>query len=70
MSSAHTPVIRLVVVIDVAEKDAALTSMNDKPNIRRYPHGPEVLIPRLIELMKTHAGIGRINLQVKRRRFD
>src|SRR5665213_1289305 len=44
--------------------------MHDKADVPADADGPEILILRLVELMKAHAGTGRIDLQVKGRRFD
>ena len=64
------PVIGLVVVIDVAEQQARLAPVNDQPDVAAHPHRPEILVLRLVELVEAHAGIGRIELQVERRRLD
>ena len=44
--------------------------MNDQPDVAVHPHRPEVLVLRLVELVEAHAGIGRVELQVERRRLD
>jgi hypothetical protein len=64
------PVIGLVVVVDVAEKEACIAFMNDQPNIAARPHRPEVLVSRFIELVEAHAGVGGVDLQVESGRFD
>ena len=35
-----------------------------------HPHRPEIVVLRLVELVKAHAGVGRVDLQVERRRLD
>jgi hypothetical protein len=44
--------------------------VNDQPDVAIHPHRPELFVLRLVQLMETHAGIGRIELQVERRRLD
>ena len=56
------PVVSPVVVIDVAEQKAALSLVDDQPDIAANTNGPEVLILRLVELVKTHSGVGRVEL--------
>ena len=69
-SAPFRPVIRLVVVADVAEQEARIALVYDQPDISADPHRPEVLVLCLVEFVETHARTGRIELQVKRRRFD
>ena len=68
--AAFRPVIGLVVVIDVAEQKAGGRLVNDQPDVAAHPHRPEVLVLCLVELVEAHAGIGRVELQVERRRLD
>ena len=64
------PVVGLVVMIDVAEQQAASRLVDDQPDVAADPHRPEVLVLRLVELVEAHAGIGRVELQVEGRRLD
>ena len=41
--------------------------MDDDPDVRARPHGPEVFIPRLVEAVETHARIRRVHLEVEGR---
>src|SRR3972149_256801 len=56
------PVVSLVVVIDIAQQEAFIVLMNDNPNAPRDPHRPEILVLRLVELVETHARVGRVEL--------
>ncbi len=64
------PVIRLVVVVDVAEQEIGIALVNDQPDVAAHPHRPEVLVLHLVDLVEAHAGIGRVELQIERRRLD
>ena len=64
------PVIRLVVVVDVAEQEAGSALVNDQPDVAAHPHRPEVLVLGFVDLVEAHAGIGRVELQVESRRLD
>src|SRR6266516_3150184 len=68
--SPFRPVISIVVVADIAEQEARSALVNDQPDVAAYSHRPKVFVPHLIELVEAHAGIGRIELQVERRRLD
>ena len=59
------PLIGLVVVIDIAQHEAAVHAVNDQPDVAGDPHGPEVLVPRLVELVQFHARLRRVELQVE-----
>ena len=64
------PVVSLVVVVRVAQEQAALRPVNNEPNVGVLPHRPRVLVLRPVQLMKTHPWTCRIQLQVERRGFD
>ena len=64
------PVVRLVVVPDEAQHQARGALVNDQADVAAHAHGPEVLVLRLVEPVKAHAGVGWIDLQVERRRLD
>ena len=49
------PVVSLVVMVHVAKQKAPLRLMDDEPDIGAHPHRPEVLVPRLVELVETPA---------------
>ena len=44
--------------------------MDDDPDVRARPHGPEVFIPRLVEAVEVHARIRRVHLEVESRGLD
>jgi hypothetical protein len=44
--------------------------MDNQSNVAVDPHGPEILVFRLIKFVKTHSGIGGVDLQIKGRRLD
>jgi len=65
--SGAPPAIGFVVVGHVAKQQAGFSLMNDQPKIAACAHRPEVRISHLVELVKLHTWIDRIELQVKRR---
>lgn len=44
--------------------------MNDQPDIATDPYRPEVGILGAVELVKAHAGVGRVYLQIEGRGLD
>lgn len=64
------PLIGLVVVIDIAQQQTIGRFMDDHPNIAAHPYRPKALVPGLVELVKAHARMGRVDLQIKGRCFD
>lgn len=64
------PVVRLVVMADVAEQEARIALVNDQPDVRVHRNRPEVLVLRIVELVEVQARIGRVDLQVERGRLD
>lgn len=44
--------------------------MDNDPDVRARPHGPEVCIPCLVEAVEAHARIRRIHLEVEGRCLD
>ena len=68
--AALGPVVRLVVVRHVAEQQAPARSVHDQPDVAVHPHGPEVPVPDLIELVKAQSRLRRIELEVEGRRLD
>jgi hypothetical protein len=64
------PSIRTVMMIDVTEQKARLRPVDDQADIGVDAHGPEILVPRLVQPMELHPRRGRIELQVKGRRLD
>ena len=67
--AAFGPLVGSVVMIDVAEQQAALRAMDDQPDVAADTHGPEVFVFGFVELVELHARIGRIKLQVERCRL-
>src|SRR6267143_1607020 len=64
------PRVGLVVVSDVAEQETPRCLVDDQANITADTHRPEVLVFRLGELVKAHARVGRIYLEVEGRGLD
>jgi len=60
------PAIRLVVMVDVAQQQAARGSVDDQANVAADAHRPEIPVLRLIEFVKAETRIGRIELEVER----
>ena len=54
-------------MIDVAEQKTRFGFVNNQPNVAAYASGPEVLVFRVVDSMKSHSGIHRIHLEVERR---
>ncbi|HRD76449.1 MAG TPA: hypothetical protein PK264_10995 [Hyphomicrobiaceae bacterium] len=69
-ASALGPLVGIVVVIDVGEQKALRCLMDDDTDVAVDAHGPEVRVLRGIDPMKLKPWIGRIGLQIERRRFD
>ena len=44
--------------------------MHDQADVAADAHRPEVLVPRVIQLVEAQSGIGRIDLKVERRGLD
>jgi hypothetical protein len=61
------PVIGPVVVVDVAEQEARIALVHDQANVAADPHRPEIPVPRLVQPVQAHAGVGRVELQVEGR---
>ena len=57
-------------VIDVAEKQACVSPVDDQPDVAADTDRPEVLVLCLVELVELHARVGRVHLQVKGRGLD
>ena len=64
------PVVRLVVVVHVAEQQALLGAVDDQPHVGVDPNRPEALVARLVEPVELEPRGGRVHLQVERRRLD
>jgi len=56
-------------MIHIAQQKVVFYPMNNNAYISIHSNGPEMLVPGSIKLMKTQPRIGRVHLQVKRRRF-
>src|ERR1700722_17235797 len=68
--AALRPVIGAVVVSDVTEQKARIALVNNQSNVAVHPNRPEILVPRLVELVEAHSGTSRVELQVEGSRFD
>lgn len=69
-STAFRPLVRLVVMIDVAQQKAVRAHVHDQPDVAAHAHRPEVLVARLVQLVKAHARVGRVQLQIEGGRLD
>jgi len=65
-----SPVVGFVMVIHIAEQQAALCLVDDEPDVAARPHRPEVLVLCLVELVEAHSWTRGIYLQVKSRGLD
>jgi len=54
----------------VAEQQAAISLVENQPNVTAYTDRPEILISGLVKTMKMHPRIGGVQLQIKSRRLD
>jgi hypothetical protein len=57
------------VVVDVAEQQAVGGAVNDEADVAAHPHGPEVPVLRLVELVELEPGARRVHLKIERRRL-
>ena len=63
------PVVSLVVMIDVAEQQAARRLVHDQADIGADAHRPEILVLGFLDLVELHPRVDRIELQVEGSRF-
>ena len=68
--ASFRPVVSLVAVVNVTEQKGCIALMDDQANVAANTHRPEIFVLRLVEFVKTHARIRRIDLQVERRCLD
>jgi len=66
-SPALGPLVRRVVMIDVAEQEAGSGPMDNQSDVATDPNGPEVLVLRPVDLVQLQARMRRVHLQVERR---
>jgi len=64
------PVVGLVVVIHIAQKEATLRAMHDESDVGVDTHRPEVPVARLVELVELQPGMSRIELKIESGGFD
>jgi hypothetical protein len=64
------PVVRFIVVVDVAEQEAGRGAVNNQPQIETDPGGPEVAVFGLIDSVQLKARLSRVHLKIERGRFD
>jgi hypothetical protein len=62
----RSPVVGGIVMIDVAEHDAALNPMEDQPDVTARASRPEVFVLDVVEPVAMQTRVGRIDLQFKR----
>src|SRR5207244_3318235 len=63
------PLVRLVVVVHVAEEEARFAPMNDQADVAAHAYGPKALVPRAINLVQLETRLRRTYLKVERRRL-
>ena len=68
--ASFRPVVSLVVVVNVTEQKICIALVDDQPDITTNAHRPKVFVLRPVEFVKTHAGVGRIDLQIERGCLD
>ena len=61
------PAVGVVVVADIAQQQATVGPMDDEPEIPTGSHRPEIRVTGPVELVKFHAGVGRIELKIESR---
>jgi hypothetical protein len=59
-----------VVVIHVAEQQAARRAVDDQPQILVDAHRPEVPVPRPVQLVEVHSRAAGVQLEIKGRGLD
>src|SRR5437016_7556084 len=64
------PRVRLVMMRDVAEKEALCGSMNDQADVGADADRPEAFVLRLVEAMEVEARARRVHLQIERGGLD
>ena len=64
------PIVRIVMMADVAEQQRAVGTMDDQAQIAAASHRPEARIFRAIELVELQARMLRIRLQIERGGLD
>lgn len=57
-------------VVHIAEEQTACGLVDDQTQISCHPHGPEIPVPSLVQLVKAHARVDGVHLQVKGRGLD
>ena len=59
------PGISLVVMVRIAEQQARRASVDDQADVAARPDGPEVRVLGLAQLVKAHARVGGVELEVE-----
>jgi hypothetical protein len=59
--------IRVVVVVDVAQQQAGLGSVHNQADVETHANRPEVGVFRFIELVELQRGMSRIQLEIEGR---
>ena len=67
--STFCPLVRLVVVVDVAEQEVVARCVNNQSDVSIDPHRSEIGILRLIKLVELQAGLRRVDLKIERSRL-
>ena len=69
-STTSRPLVGLVVMVDVYEQEVPVAAVDDQPDVAPGTNRPEVRVSRLVDPVKLQARMGRVRLQVERRRLD
>ena len=69
-SPSFGPLIRGVVMIDVAEQETGSCPVDDQPDVATDPNGLEVLVLCPVDLVQLQARMRRVHRQVERRGLD
>ena len=63
--SALGPLVGVVVVADMDQKQAGRGPVDDQPDVPVHPHRPEVRVPGPVELVEAQPGRGGIGLEIE-----
>ena len=58
--------VSIIVMGNVAQQQAGVVAVDDEPDVAGDTNGPEVLVLCLVQLVKAHTRMCRVQLQVER----
>src|SRR5579863_5676 len=64
------PLIRVVVMTDIAQQQTGIGAVHDQPHIARHPNRPKPPILRLVEPVELQTRMRRVHLEIERRRLN